>query len=325
MSRADIETSVQELYIGILGRAAESDGLRYWADAIEKGSQSLENTRASFATPNQPEYWSIYGGLSSSSLVDKVYQNFLERTPDVAGKAYWVSEIDSGKIGADFFVSAVINAAKDPGATDPQTSVDAKTLANKVESAKYFTAKTKVADWTKTAFITRAKEAVGDVGSDPSSLAAAKSATDTYSFGMPTERTYYNDIANDASDTILSPTGIALWTYVEGNLGLRFGPTKTDTIDYFTLTVPKDGTLKLGFYGDRKIDVSVIAGTTRIMENSLEQANSNGPKLGYSGDAKVFAGEHVVIQLTGSGSPTPGSGASSADGLGYGFTMYMDF
>lgn len=324
MNRAEIEANIQELYIGILGRAADYSGLRYWADAIESGKQSLDNTRASFATPNQPEYWNIYGGLSSSSLVDKVYQNFLERTPDAAGKAYWVSELDSGKIGADFFVSAITNAAKDPTATDPQTLTDAKVLANKVQSAQYFTTKTKTADWTKSSFTEHAKAAVDDVGSDTSTLTAAKTATDAYSFGMPAERTVYSDRATDASNTILSPTEIALRTSVEGVLGLRYSATNTDTLDYFTFTVPKTGILNLAQYGDRKVGVSVIAGTTHIMDNSLEQSKYADAWLGYAGAAQVFAGEHVVIQLSGSGAPTPGSGAASTDGLAYGFVFYMD-
>lgn len=324
MSRAQIEASLQELYIGILGRAADYSGLKYWADFIEGGTRSLENTRASFATPNQPEYWSIYGGLSSSSLVDKVYQNFLERAPDAAGKAYWVSELDLGKIGADFFVSAVINAAKDPAASDPQTLTDAKVLANKVESAQYFTAKTKDGNWTVADFTKHSKAAVDSVNADSASLVAAKSATDTYVAQLPPGPAYYSDKLSDASDSILSPTAIAVNTSVEGVLGLRYSPTHTDTRDYFTLTVQETGILKLAQYGDRKVDVSVIAGLTHIMDNSLEQTKYSDPWLGYEGVAQVFAGEQVVIQLSGSGAPSPGSGAAVTDGLAYGFKFYMD-
>jgi hypothetical protein len=324
MSRAQTEAGIQELYIGILGRAADYAGLKYWADAIEGGARTLEDTRASFASPNQPEYWSIYGGLSSGALVDKVYQNFLERSPDAAGKAYWISELDSGKIGADFFVSAITNAAKDPKSTDPQTLTDAKVLANKVESAQYFTTKTKDANWGVDDFTSHSKAAVDSVNSDPSSLASAKTATDTYIASLPPGPSTYNDKLADASDSILSPTQIALNTSVDGVLGLRYSPTHTDNIDYFTLTVQKTGILKLAQFGDRKIDLSVIAGTTHIMDNSAEQYQQSEAWIGYQGAAQVFAGEQVVIQLTGSGAPTPGSGAAATDGLEYGFRFYMD-
>lgn len=324
MSRAQIEAELQELYIGILGRAADSGGLKYWTDLIENGSKSLEDTRSSFTTPAQSEYWKIYGGLSSDALVDKVYQNFLERNPDAAGKSYWVAELDSGKIGADFFVSAITNAVKDPAASDPQTLSDAKVLANKVESAQYFTAKTKDGNWTADDFLIHAKAAVNSVNADSATVTAAKSASDAYVAQLPPGPAYYDDKTSDASDSVLTPTAISLNTSVDGVLGLRYSPTHTDTLDYFTLTVPKTGILKLAQFGDRKIDVSVIAGTTHIMDNSLEQAQSTIPWIGYSGAAQVFAGEQVVIQLSGSGAPTPGSGAGAMDGLEYGFRFYMD-
>lgn len=324
MTRAEIEGSIQELYIGILGRAADYSGLKFWADAIESGSQSLENTRASFASPSQPEYWGIYGGLSNSALVDKVYQNFLERSPDADGKAYWISQLDSGSIGADFFISAVTNAAKYSAAAQANTSIDAKVLANKVESAQYFTAKTKDANWTVATFSAHAKAAVDGVNADTATLSAAKSATDTYLSALPPGRTYYNDKLSDAGDSILSPTVISSNTSVNGVLGLRYSATDKDTADYFTFTVPKTGTLHLSQYGDRLVNVSVATDTTHLMNNSKTQFQYSDPWLGFEGVAQVFAGEHVNIQLTGSGAPSPGSGAAPLDGLAYGFVVYVD-
>lgn len=321
MSRAEIEGSIQELYIGILGRAADYYGLDYWAYGIENGTLSLEGTRASFATPKQPEYWDIYGGLSNDSLVDKVYKNFLERSPDAAGKAYWVSELNSGKIGADYFVNAVTNAVKDPSATDSQTLIDAKVLANKVQSAQYFTVKTKTADSKESSFKIQAKAAVDNVDEDVSTLTAAKAATDVYTFGMPADYTQYYDQAgqaSDASNSILSPTAISLQTYVYGLLGLRYSATEKDTADYFTLTIPKTGILKFSEWGDPNVRASVIAGTTPLMNNSAAQDLGLGDgHVYYTGSAKVFAGEQVVIQLT-------GLVASGTDGLKYGFEFHMD-
>lgn len=320
MTRAEIEGSIQELYIGILGRAGDYSGLKFWADAIESGSLSLENTRASFASPNQPEYWNIYGGLSNGALVDKVYQNFLERSPDAGGRAFWLSELDSGRVGAEFFISSVASGAKS-GA-----SIDATVLASKVESAQYFTAKTKDVSWTIGNFSASAKAAVDNVTADASTLSAAKSVTDGYlPAALPAQppRTVYNDKLTDAGDSILSPTAISANTSVGGVLGLRYSATKTDVADYFTFTADKTGILHFSQYGDRKVSVAVATYTVHLLDNLKTQFQYPDAWLGYEGVAQVFAGEHVNIQLTGSGAPTAGSGAAFTDGLAYGFSFYI--
>jgi hypothetical protein len=302
MSRVQTEASVQELYIGILGRAADYAGLKYWTDAIENGTQSLENTRASFATPNQPEYWNIYGGLSSNSLVDKVYQNFLGRAPDTAGKAYWVSELESGKIGADFFVNAVTNAAKDPAATDPQTLADARVLANKVQAAQYFTNKAQTAEAGNSTFISQAKAAVDTVNADAASVTAANAASDTYAATLPAPSlNAYDDHVVDAGGFAKTATVISLTTDVSGVLGLRYSATDKDNFDYYTFTVPKTGTLILDYHGDDYIDVVVSTKAAPLMDAYVARMINQKPVLDYHETAQVFAGEQVTIQLAGAG------------------------
>ena len=135
--RNDIVADIQELYIGILGRAADHEGLYYWADQIIAGTSTLENTRTAFT--QQVEYTSIYAGLGNRELVTKIYQNFIEREPDAEGLAYWVGELDAGLIGPDSMVNAIINAVKEEGATNPQTLSDRIVLSNKVGIATSFT------------------------------------------------------------------------------------------------------------------------------------------------------------------------------------------
>lgn len=317
MSREQTEASVQELYIGILGRAADYAGLKYWTDAIENGTQNLENTRAAFATPAQPEYWSIYGGLSSSSLVDKVYQNFLERAPDVAGKAYWVSELDSGKIGADFFVNAITNAAKDPAATDPQTLTDAKVLANKVQAAQYFTTKAQTGDAGNSGFIAQAKAAVDIVSADATTVSAANAASDAYAATLPAPSlASYDDHVADAGGFFRTATPISLTTSVSGVLDIRYSATEKDTYDYYTFNVPKSGTLVLDYKGNDYISVNVTTKTSALMDNYVAKAVNQKPVLEYHETAQVFAGEQVTIQLA-------GASLSGLSGLEYNFQFSL--
>lgn len=176
MDRSAIEAKIQELYIGILGRAADAAGLKYWADEIESGVMVLENTRAAFT--QQPEYTSIYAALSSSQLVTSIYQNLLERNPDQGGLNYWVSELDSKRVNPDQFIVAVINAAQDSSTTNAQTLIDAQVLSNKVSAATYFTSKVTAIAYD-TAFSTAAKSVVSSVDHTAESLVNSQQYTDT--------------------------------------------------------------------------------------------------------------------------------------------------
>ncbi len=316
MNRAEIEISIQELYIGILGRAADFAGLDYWAGQIESGALTLEHTRASFATPSQPEYWQTYGGLSNSALVNKVYENFLERAPDAAGKAYWEAELDTGAVTSDLFINAVISAAKNPAATDAQTLIDKQVLANKVESALHFTSKTQTADSSSAAYIAEAKMAVASVGADMASVAAAKAAAEQYAASLPPPK-LYNDVANDAAD--FAP-GYALTTpissnaHVEGMLGVRYSATDKDTGDIYSFKAPTSGELQISFVGASTIDVKIFSKTAELMDNYLEHFFDEKGVLNYQEKATVFAGEEITIAVSGGHLQTTG-------GLGYMFDL----
>lgn len=101
--------SLVEVYIASFSRAPDAEGLYYWADRYSEG-MSLQNIAKSFF--DQTETQSIYGGKSNTELVSTVYQNFLGRDAEQAGKNYWVSELDKNLISTDSFLLAVINGAQ---------------------------------------------------------------------------------------------------------------------------------------------------------------------------------------------------------------------
>lgn len=166
MTRLEIENAVQELYIAILGRAADSAGLKYWSDELESGKLVLENTRAAFT--QQVEYLSIYDGLPAEQLVTTVYQNVLGRAPDNEGLTYWISELErEGPVTPDMFVLAVLNAAKE------KAGADAETLANKVSVANDFTSQSssKVVD---DSFADAAKLIIKQVSNDINTVVSSR-------------------------------------------------------------------------------------------------------------------------------------------------------
>jgi len=175
VSDEELLVDIQQLYIGILGRAADQPGLDYWFNEISTGSLTLENTRASFT--HQVEYDQLYGGLDSSPLVTTMYQNVLERSPDEEGLAYWVSELDSGSINPDQLVNALVNAVEDPTAFSEQALIDKSVLNNKVAAAEYFTATFSELPVDDN-YLLVAESSVSDVNSNSGSVALSNTGVD---------------------------------------------------------------------------------------------------------------------------------------------------
>ena len=83
-------TQIQQLYVGLLGRAADQGGLNWWVDQVTTGGRTLEDIRASFVTST--EYTTTYGAATTrTDLVTAIYSNLFERTPSADELAYWVS------------------------------------------------------------------------------------------------------------------------------------------------------------------------------------------------------------------------------------------
>lgn len=118
---------VQELYVALLGRAADKAGLDYWVSQInaEGSTLTLENVRANFVN-EQAEYAATYGNLARADLVETIYTNLFERTPTAAEIAYWVQD----GVSADQLVVAFLNGA---------SAADRTVVTNKVFVADAYT------------------------------------------------------------------------------------------------------------------------------------------------------------------------------------------
>ncbi len=91
--------SVSMLYISLLGRSPDGEGLFYWLKVAKQQSLSLDALARSmyFAAINYPEYSYLQDPFS---LVNSIYENVLNKdyTQDPDGVTYWVSQIAQGKI-----------------------------------------------------------------------------------------------------------------------------------------------------------------------------------------------------------------------------------
>jgi len=157
-----LEQQIQLVYVGLLERGADSDGLAYWIKDIQSGF-TIEKLRENVVN-SQPEYLKDLGLLTRAKLVPRFYQNLFSRTPptDDTGLAYWLSG-GGATVKIDKLVLALINGA---GCTD------AKTLVNKATVATYYT--NNYTTYVKAEAI----EAVANVDSTDASVTAAKNYVD---------------------------------------------------------------------------------------------------------------------------------------------------
>ena len=85
---------VCRLYDAILDRAPDLDGLRYWVNAIESESLSLEQAMDGFTSSQ--EFQNKYGNQDNAGFVQMLYHNVLDRSPDEGGFQNWLHAIDNG-------------------------------------------------------------------------------------------------------------------------------------------------------------------------------------------------------------------------------------
>ena len=90
---------VTRVYQNVLGRAPDADGYAYWAGRLTAGmSRGQVMLEFSESTENQK-------AAANSLLITMSYVGMLRRTPDLAGHAWWLSEVNAGRAS----VLALIN------------------------------------------------------------------------------------------------------------------------------------------------------------------------------------------------------------------------
>ena len=127
---ATTSAQVQQLYVGLLGRAADQTGLNYWLNELNAtpAKMTLENLRANIVN-SQPEYKAIFGTLSRVDTVTKIYNNLFGRAPDATGLTYWTTGGGS-TVNIDQLTLAFINGA---------AAADTQALTNKAVVAEVYT------------------------------------------------------------------------------------------------------------------------------------------------------------------------------------------
>lgn len=145
-----IVNQVSQLYIGILGRAADRAGLEYWVQQVQTGKLTIEGVAKSFQ--EQPEWINGNGQLDRAGILNELYKNLFGREATGVDKAYWVL----GE-GASVPLEKLVLALIAPGAA---LGNDALVLAARTDAAVNFS----FSD-VDTTDLAAATAAIADVGS----------------------------------------------------------------------------------------------------------------------------------------------------------------
>ena len=81
------------MYWAFFNRVPDTQGLMYWIRRVRSGS-TLDEIAYVFSLSS--EFRRRYGSLDDGRYVDQVYKNILGKTPDPAGRAYWLRRLGSG-------------------------------------------------------------------------------------------------------------------------------------------------------------------------------------------------------------------------------------
>lgn len=123
-----IVNQVSQLYIGILGRAADRAGLEYWVNQVQTGKLTIEGVAKSFQ--EQPEWINGNGQLDRAGILNELYKNLFGREATGVDKAYWVL----GE-GASVPLEKLVLALIAPGAA---LGNDATVLSQRTDAAVNF-------------------------------------------------------------------------------------------------------------------------------------------------------------------------------------------
>ncbi len=92
------EGEIARLYVAMLSRTPDEAGLQYWIAQRQAGVGLTRIVQQFDGTPEFAARFAAAKNGTDSEWVDFIYSNVLGRTPDVAGKAYWLGRIDDGSL-----------------------------------------------------------------------------------------------------------------------------------------------------------------------------------------------------------------------------------
>lgn len=130
---------VQKLYLGYYGRAADAEGLAYWANRIDTNGGNLAGIINEFASSAEAN--KLYGGLSNSARIDKVYNQIFQRSPDSEGMKFYTEQLNNGTYTPGSLVFAIIQGSREQDLVGLNQALDKAMAALDTQAIDAFVAK----------------------------------------------------------------------------------------------------------------------------------------------------------------------------------------
>lgn len=92
----EMTDSITRLYTAFFERQPEQGGFEFWTEAYASGSHNLDSMSREFVVST--EFVDTYGSLTNEEFVDLIYQNIQGRAGEPAGRAFWIDELNSGRM-----------------------------------------------------------------------------------------------------------------------------------------------------------------------------------------------------------------------------------
>jgi hypothetical protein len=89
---------VARLYFGALQRLPDAAGMDFWMQQEQSGT-SLSQIASAFTVSK--EFTDIYGSMSNTAFVDKLYLNVQGKTPTPVQESFWVNQLNAGTSRAE--------------------------------------------------------------------------------------------------------------------------------------------------------------------------------------------------------------------------------
>jgi hypothetical protein len=89
---------VARLYFGALQRLPDAAGMDFWMQQEQSGT-TLNQIASAFTASK--EFTDIYGSLSNTAFVDKLYLNVQGQAPTLAQESFWVDQLSAGTTRAE--------------------------------------------------------------------------------------------------------------------------------------------------------------------------------------------------------------------------------
>lgn len=162
----DAKKIITELYVAILGRAPDIQGLEYWAKALDSKVASALQIADSFFS--SAEGIADYAGTARHT-VDKLFMNTLGHVDSWADAFLVSTKLTSGEWSKGDLVEKVIALVENYAGTDAQRKTDAALFAHKTDVAEWYAIALQSHGDTSAAM-----HALDGVTSDPASVEVVK-------------------------------------------------------------------------------------------------------------------------------------------------------